>query len=297
MRGYLGRLANLVPGLRAPLDRRDREIARLRGELAARDKDLARAWAHAHELNDALQRLDGHFRSADYNGDSLLAFHRNVTFMRDERFLSAYRRGVRSGHKLGAAHGAGGELHIEWRVHVACWAAARARALPGALVECGVNTGILSLAACEYMDFNATGKDFFLFDTFEGIPEAQMSDAERADRVCENATLYEECFELVRRNFAPFPRATLVRGRVPDTLPTVAIDRVCYLSIDMNIVHPEVAALEYFWDKLVPGAAVILDDYGWKNYHLQQEAHDRFAASKGVPVLHLPTGQGLIIKP
>lgn len=88
-----------------------------------------------------------------------------------------------------------------------------------------------------------------------------------------------------------------MRGLVPDTLPTVPIDRVCYLSVDMNIVEPEVAALEYFWDKLVPGAAVILDDYGWANYQLQQEAHDRFAAARGVPVLHLPTGQGLIIKP
>ena len=65
----------------------------------------------------------------------------------------------------------------------------------------------------------------------------------------------------------------------------------------MNIVQPEIAAMEFFWDKLVSGAAVILDDYGWVNYSLQQEAHDRFAASKDVPILNLPTGQGLIIKP
>jgi hypothetical protein len=65
----------------------------------------------------------------------------------------------------------------------------------------------------------------------------------------------------------------------------------------MNIVQPEIAAMEFFWDNLVPGAAVILDDYGWANYSLQQEAHDRFAAAMGVPILLLPTGQGLIIKP
>jgi hypothetical protein len=286
-----------IARLSAVADQAEREADRLRGALAAREKELAGAWEHAHKLNDALQRLDGIFRSADYNSDSLLVYDKNLSFLRDERFMSAYRRGVHSGHKIGRAGGLGEDIHIEWRVHVACWAARRACALPGSFVECGVNTGILSLAVCDYVDFNSTGKDFYLFDTFAGIPESQMLADERAARVRENEDLYEECFEVARRNFAPFPRARLVRGPVPDTLPAAPIDRVCYLSIDMNIVQPEIAAMEYFWDRLVPGAAVILDDYGWKSYHLQQEAHDRFAASRGVPVLLLPTGQGLIIKP
>jgi hypothetical protein len=287
MRKYISRLANVLPGMR---EAREREVARLQTELAERDRQLAEAQARAAQLDHLLKH-------ASYNHDSLITCHKNIGFLRDEQFLSAYRRGVHSGHKIGEAFGTGEDIHIEWRVHVACWAAMRARTLPGAFVECGVNTGILSLAVCEYTDFNATGKDFYLFDTFNGIPESQMCAEERTDRVRENVALYEECFERVQRNFAPFPRAHLVRGLVPDTLPTVPIDRVCYLSIDMNIVQPEIAAMDFFWDKLVPGAAVILDDYGWVNYQLQQEAHDRFAASKGVPILLLPTGQGLIIKP
>ena len=280
--------------LQAMLATKSRELDELR---RAKDQEIQAVWDHAHKLNDALQRLDGIFKSADYNSDSLLVYNRNLAFLRDPRFMAAYRRGVHSGHKIGQRSGIGQDIHIEWRAHVACWAAERARRLGGCFVECGVNTGILSLAVCEYIDFNATGKDFYLFDTFCGIPESQMRPAEKADRVEENANIYEECFEVARRNFADFPRAHLIRGMVPDTLSTVPIDRVAYLSIDMNIVEPETAAMEYFWDKLVPGAAVILDDYGWANYPLQQEAHDRFAADKGVSVLHLPTGQGLIIKP
>jgi hypothetical protein len=65
----------------------------------------------------------------------------------------------------------------------------------------------------------------------------------------------------------------------------------------MNCVAPEIAAAEYFWDKLVPGAVVILDDYGWEAHYEQKLAFDRFAARKGVMVLTLPTGQGLIFKP
>jgi hypothetical protein len=65
----------------------------------------------------------------------------------------------------------------------------------------------------------------------------------------------------------------------------------------MNCAAPEIAAAEYFWDKLVPGAVIVLDDYGWKIHYEQKEKFDRFAARKGVRVLALPTGQGLIFKP
>ncbi len=53
-----------------------------------------------------------------------------------------------------------------------------------------------------------------------------------------------------------------MRGKVPESLATVEIERVAYLSLDMNIAYPEIEALKHFWPKLVPGAIVVLDDYG-----------------------------------
>ena len=95
------------------------------------------------------------------------------------------------------------------RVHIACWAARHALYLPGDFVECGVNTGILSLAICNYVEFNSTGKSFFLFDTYSGIPADQMLESERADRLNENRSMYNECYDIARRNFRPFPRASI----------------------------------------------------------------------------------------
>ena len=109
-----------------------------------------------------------------------------------------------------------------------------------------VSSASSSLAICNYIDFNRTGKSFYLFDTFCGIPVEQMLPTERPARVSENGTMYEECYETAKRNFAPYPRAQLIRGRVPDTLNQVPIGKVCYLSLDMNIAAPEVAAIEYF---------------------------------------------------
>ncbi len=223
--------------------------------------------------------------------DNLWVWHKNVEMLQDERFKSAYRRGVLASGKR--------DLKIQWRLHTLCWAAQHARSLPGDFVECGVFTGICSVTVCEFIDFNATGKWFYLFDTFRGIPEEQISEDERRlDRVHQNRIFYgEDVWERAKANFSPYRQAILVRGRVPDILPTQPIEKVCYLHLDMNIAEPEVAALRYFWDRLVPSAPIVLDDYGWWSYYPQKKAMDAFAKEKGVGILTLPTGQGLMLKP
>jgi hypothetical protein len=234
-------------------------------------------------------------RVCSYDHDGMTLSGKSTDFLLDERFQKAYSLGIESGHRMMGPDG-NADLHIEWRVHIACWAASYALHLPGSFVECGVNTGIMSLAVCSFVDFNNTGKDFYLFDTFSGIPESQMSETERTARLQENQKLYEECYDRAVANFKPFPRAHLIRGTVPETLTSVNIESVCYLSIDMNIAAPERAAMEFFWERLSPGAVVLLDDYGWQGYSEQKAVHDSFASAHGVAIATLPTGQGLILK-
>jgi O-methyltransferase len=231
-----------------------------------------------------------------YDADHMVVWGKNLDFMSDLRFLSAYRHGVTSGHKIAEAYGLGDDLGIQWRVHVCCWAGAHAKHLPGDFVECGVNTGVYSVAVCDYIDFNTTGKSFWLFDTFRGIPEDQMLSSERELRLADNR-MYQECYETACANFAQYPGARLVRGRVPDTLTAVAINKVAYLSIDMNSANAERAAIEHFWPKLVTGAVVVLDDYAWQGYEEQKATMDEFAGTVEIEILTLPTGQGLMLKP
>ena len=84
---------------------------------------------------------------------------------------------------------------------------------------------------------------------------------------------------------------------IPDTLNLVNADQVSFLHIDLNCAPPEVAAIEFFWDRLVSGAVVLLDDYAYIGFHHQKNAMDRFALSRNISIASLPTGQGLIIKP
>jgi hypothetical protein len=110
------------------------------------------------------------------------------------------------------------------------------------------------------------------------------------------AGAYETNLARVRANFAEWPNATVVPGTVPDVLQGIKSDSVAFLHIDMNCAYPEVAALEYFWNRLSPGALVLLDDYAYYGYEKQAEAMDALARTLRFHVLSLPTGQGLIVK-
>jgi len=221
-----------------------------------------------------------------YAQDGLATEH-NCDFMKEERFARAYRKGESTG--------SWGDKKVHWRAHVACWAAERAKDLEGDFVECGVNKGGLALTVAHYVDFQKLKKRFYVLDTFSGLADQYISHEER--ELGRTPGGYEECYEQVKASFRPFDNVVIVRGVVPDTLSQVTSEKISYLSIDMNCAEPEIAAAEFFWDRMVRSAAMLLDDYGWAGHIVQKRAFDRFADQRGVPILSLPTGQGLILKP
>ena len=146
----------------------------------------------------------------------------------------------------------------------------------------------------DYVDFRASGKTFYLLDTFDGLVDEYISESERAHgRI---AGGYLECYDDVVKTFAGFP-VRIIRGPVPETLPQVEAETISYLSIDMNCAAPETAAIRHFWPRLVSGGVVVHDDYGFAGMDEQRHAFDGFAAEVNLKVLQLPTGQALIFKP
>lgn len=227
-----------------------------------------------------------------YNQDGLATRH-NADFMRDPRFEAAYQAGLENARP---------GTQVEWRVHVALWCATQAAQLEGDFVECGVHTGILSGAVMTWLDFaRHAGRRFYLFDTWQGIPLEQISEDEKRFGVADMNRKYQEGDAIhagVVRKFARWPNAVVVRGRVPESLAAMAAsERVAYASIDMNVAAAEIAAADFLWPRLVPGAPLLLDDYGWAAHVNQKRAWDAFASAHGAAILSLPTGQGLILKP
>lgn len=228
-----------------------------------------------------------------YDQDILRTQH-NHEFMNDPDFQAAYARGVQA---------TGMDYQWHWRVHVGLWAAQLAMKLRGDFIECGVAKGFLSSAIMQFLDWSKTGRTFYLLDTFCGTDLRYVTPTELAEGAIEKSRhlteigLYPTSPESVIKNFAKWDNVEIIVGSIPETLSRVATKRIAFLHIDMNCTAPEVAALSYFWDDLAPGAPILLDDYAFFGYRQQKLGMDRFAATKNVTVLSLPTGQGLIIKP
>jgi hypothetical protein len=220
-------------------------------------------------------------RAPVYTRDGLRTAH-NHSFVDAPDFQRAYWRGVQA---------AGWDYEIQWRVHVILWAAAAARIVPGAFVECGTGRGFMASAICERLSWDR--RPFYLFDTFQPGTVAPGSDRRRPTP----SPYYARDPDSVRENFREWAGVRLVVGIVPDSLAGVDVGPVAFLHVDMNDPAPEAAALRHFWPSLSPGAVVVLDDYAYQGFEASQRSADVVASELGVSILSLPTGQGLMIKP
>lgn len=263
-------------------------------------------------VNDARRILMGYeyeiLYNATYHNLGCLSVH-NPECLASELFKESFRLGMEGFTKeeqlcwrpVGKAPKPGEDLWIpSWNAYICCWAAQQVLELEGDFVECGVWKGNLSRTVINYTN-NLGGKKqklFWLFDTFDGFVDNVLSEEEKKLH-SSNPTMrnfYRNSYDIAKDKFEKFSNVKIIKGMVPDSLSQFTASKVCYLSIDMNCVYPEIEAIKFFWDKLVTGAIVILDDYNWIGHIAQKRAFDEFAAMNGTSVLSLPTGQGIIIK-
>lgn len=229
-----------------------------------------------------------------YQADGFRTLNKNTDFMNEPRFAAAWRFAEEGNREAWAKRKRVPD--VRWRAHTCCFAAKRALKLEGDFVEFGVNAGLLSMTVCAYLDFGALDRRFWLFDTFEGIPDGHMSAREATLASERNQGIYSDVYEIAKRNFSKFQNAILIKGMLPDTLNAAPIGKIAYLSIDLNVAQYERACIERVWDRVVPGATIVLDDYAFFGSEEQNAMWNEFAAAKGQAILTLPTGQGLIIK-
>jgi hypothetical protein len=243
---------------------------------------LARAARRLRPVTKRISAADNPYLAehpTTYNADGFATVH-NTDFLREPKFADAYAKALE-----GIPPDIAARTDIRWRAHVCCWAATRALRLTGDFVECGVWYGVLSRTMIEYTDFaRHADRHFYLVDTFGSLNTRGL---EHYDR---------DIYDTVQRRFAAYPNVHLVRGKVPEMLSRVPSRRIAYLSLDMNGIEPERAALHNFYEKIVPGGIIYLDDYGWGGFEGLKAMVDQFFRDKPETVLQLPSGQGVIIK-
>ena len=165
-------------------------------------------------------------------------------------------------------------------------------ALPGDAAECGVFRGASAFIIAKSLIASESGKRLHLFDSFTGLsaPSTEDGDYWQAGVLaCSRAQ--------VEANLAPVAAALSFHpGWIPEGFDAAAAHRFAFVHLDVDLYQPTRDALQFFYPRLVPGGVLVCDDYGFDTCPGARRAMDDFFIDKPEPVIHLPTGQGFVLR-
>ncbi|QHT70538.1 hypothetical protein GXP67_29750 [Rhodocytophaga rosea] len=139
--------------------------------------------------------------------------------------------------------------------------------IEGAVVECGVWRGGMIAAVAEVVGNN---RSYYLFDSFEGLPEVKEIDGEAAKAWQNNKNspgYYDNCKaeEMYARQAMQLAKAeqfVTVKGWFSETLPKNNIaGKIAILRLDGDWYESTMDCLENLYDKVITGGIIIIDDY------------------------------------
>lgn len=150
--------------------------------------------------------------------------------------------------------------------------------LPGAVVECGVWRGGATMAAMiVLMQMGCTERDFYLYDTFEGMSTPTDHDRRidgrhalpefHARRTgCDSADWCRADLDSVRAAVLstgyPAHRVHFIKGKVEDTIPGTMPPAIALLRLDTDWYESTRHEMVHLYPRLVTRGVLILDDYG-----------------------------------
>jgi O-methyltransferase len=159
---------------------------------------------------------------------------------------------------------------------------------PGDIVECGVWNGgsaaMMGLALSKSQQ--NIRRSIWLFDSFSGLPKPGNKDGsieqeyyfEGLNRG--NLGHVEHVF---RKLLVSMHNVRIVRGWFDETLPSAHIDQIALLHIDADWYESVKLVLETFYDSVVPGGFIVLDDYGyWEGC---KRAIDEFCIERDIDII------------
>ena len=129
----------------------------------------------------------------------------------------------------------------------------------------------------------------WLFDTFEGLPafderdtEVEKSLTNPSDRKMdpEGSYAFEGGLDTVKRHFIDllgddFINLNFQKGFFKDTVPVAKVEKIAMLRLDGDMYSSTMDVLNVFYDKVVSGGYIIIDDYGhWPQ--CKKAIHDFF---------------------
>ena len=131
----------------------------------------------------------------------------------------------------------------------------------GAIAECGTWRGGMAAAM---MEVGGPDRDYHFFDSFAGLPPAGPHDEPRSQA----SQPHDNCrasLDEFRQTLAKTGRVTeriqVHQGLFQQTLPTFVCPPIAALRLDADWYESTMICLETFWDFVLPGGLILIDDY------------------------------------
>jgi hypothetical protein len=150
--------------------------------------------------------------------------------------------------------------------------------IEGDIVECGVWRGGSMMAVAEMLNrFGSTDRHLHLFDTFSGMSDPTSEDVsvhgDSAESMLRSESRQDPAsvwcvspLDEVRQNMAstgyPEPRIHYHPGKVEQTIPGNAPQRIALLRLDTDWYESTRHEMQHLFPRLVDGGVLIVDDYG-----------------------------------
>ncbi len=168
------------------------------------------------------------------------------------------------------------------------------RRLPGETAECGALGGASSHVIMSAFEDD---RPHHIFDSFSGLSQPTEHDTPKTQGVrALQAGEFASPLDETKANLASHASACFYKGWIPERFPEVADKQFCLVSIDVDFYEPTRDSFEFFFPRLVAGGAIVCDDYGFSTCPGAKKAMDEMAAKFDRHVVHIPTGQGLVLK-
>lgn len=166
--------------------------------------------------------------------------------------------------------------------------------IEGDFAELGVYKGNSASMLAHFA--SQSGRRLYLFDTFSGFDESDLVDLDEDQSVQFSDTSLEGVRALVGHP----DTCTYVAGIFPTSITTEA-EKVsfAFVHIDCDLYKPMRDALNFFYQRLVPGGMIVVHDYSSGEWAGATKALDEFRVSAGVLLVLLPdkSGSAVITKP
>lgn len=145
--------------------------------------------------------------------------------------------------------------------------ALRHRSIPGAVVECGTWKGGMIAGLAFHL---GAQRDYWLFDSFEGLPPAKEIDGESAiawqadtdsEHYFDNCTAAQADAERAM-SLAGVEAPKIVKGWFNETLPQTSFpDGISVLRMDADWYDSTMDILNNLFFAVNPGGVILIDDY------------------------------------